>query len=534
MTTLFFGILQGWSITSPWSGHALWWLQLVALAWLVRRLLHIQPTRITQRPPPATPAVKAACRTSFLFALAWFVSSMWWLYTSMHVYGGLAAPLAALGVVALCSVLASFYAVAGAGFVWLRIGKAWFDSLLFSALWLIAELARGCVMTGLPWNAIGYAHIDGPLISAAPWVGVYGISALAALIAALFVLTRSCALKLLVVLVLVIKAHLMPDLQALHSKASEPASPAGLTIRLLQGSIPQNEKFNEQTGALKALAWYKNQLLAAAQDRVDVVITPETAMPFFQEQLPPGYWTELQAAFVDNPINPSSAALIGMPLLMDASGHYANSVLALQAGDASRAAKTPYAYHKHHLVPFGEFVPPLFRWLVDLMHIPLGEFKAGGFNQPSFSHAGERLAINICFEDLFGEELATRFIDPRQAPTIFVNVSNMAWFGDGMAIDQHLNVSRMRALEFQRPMIRATNTGATVVINQHGVVTHQLPRSTPGTLSATIQGQTQITPYAQWAAHLGLQPLWALACAWVILALVRKKHLGSASASVIA
>ncbi|MDP2419107.1 MAG: nitrilase-related carbon-nitrogen hydrolase, partial [Hydrogenophaga sp.] len=130
---------------------------------------------------------------------------------------------------------------------------------------------------------------------------------------------------------------------------------------------------------------------------------------------------------------------------------------------------------------------------------------------------GQRLAPNICYEDLFGEELAASFRDPDQAPTVLVNLSNIAWFGDTVAIDQHLHISRLRALELGRPMLRATNTGATAVIDHRGVVTHLLPRLTRDRLEATVQGRSGTTPYARWAARWGLWPLWGVCLAMLLL-----------------
>jgi apolipoprotein N-acyltransferase len=120
------------------------------------------------------------------------------------------------------------------------------------------------------------------------------------------------------------------------------------------------------------------------------------------------------------------------------------------------------------------------------------------------------VAPNICYEDLFGEELARRFADPATAPTVFANVSNIGWFGDTIADDQHLNISRLRALEFQRPMLRATNTGVTAVIDHRGRVTHRLEPFTRGVLDASVEGRDGLTPYARWAARTGLWPLAAL------------------------
>ena len=171
-----------------------------------------------------------------------------------------------------------------------------------------------------------------------------------------------------------------------------------------------------------------------------------------------------------------------------------------------------------------EFIPPLFKWFTEMMNIPLGDFNRGAVGQPSLLVAGQRLAPNICYEDLFGEELGARFIDPAQAPTIFVNVSNIGWFGDSLAIDQHLAISRMRALEFERPMLRATNTGATAIIDHRGRVVQSLPRLTRDVLVGEVQGRGlnatsgwRITPYAWWVARMGLWPLWGLGMlAWAL------------------
>jgi apolipoprotein N-acyltransferase len=150
------------------------------------------------------------------------------------------------------------------------------------------------------------------------------------------------------------------------------------------------------------------------------------------------------------------------------------------------------------------------------MNIPLGDFRRGDLGQASFEWQGERLAPNICYEDLFGEELGARFADPDRAPTIFVNVSNIAWFGDTVAIDQHLQISRMRALEFGRPMVRATNTGATAFIDARGQVVAMLPPHTRGTLEAQVQGAEGLTVYAGLVAAWGLGPAYG----WVILCLL--------------
>jgi apolipoprotein N-acyltransferase len=286
-----------------------------------------------------------------------------------------------------------------------------------------------------------------------------------------------------------------------------------LDVALLQGNIAQDEKFQPGTGVADALQWYGAQLSTA---NASLVVAPETAIPLLLRQLPAGYWETLRARYLAG----NQAALVGVPYGNLADG-YTNSVIGLRpAGQA--APDIDYRYDKHHLVPFGEFIPPLFRWFTQMMSIPLGDFSRGAIGQPSFEWRGERLAPNICYEDLFGEELAARFADSRRAPTIFVNLSNIAWFGNTVAIDQHLNISRMRALEFGRPFIRATNTGDTVIIDHLGQVTHSLPRHVRGVLLGSVQGREGLTLYARWAAHFGLWPLWFLGAAVLLVAVVAR------------
>jgi apolipoprotein N-acyltransferase len=150
-------------------------------------------------------------------------------------------------------------------------------------------------------------------------------------------------------------------------------------------------------------------------------------------------------------------------------------------------------------VPFGEFIPAGARWFVEMMKIPLGDFTRGAPLQPAFAVKDQWIMPNICYEDLFGEEIADQiaasYFSGTPQPTILLNMSNIAWFGDSIALPQHLQISQMRALETGRPMLRATNTGATAVIDSKGRVVEQLPPFTRGVLAATVQGASGWTPY---------------------------------------
>lgn len=442
-----------------------------------------------------------------LFATAMLCATFWWLYISLHVYGGLAAVLTVLAILLLAVFLGLYYAAVAAVFTVLAPAHLALRALLFAALWLLAELARVKFLTGFPWGEGGYAHVDGWARPLASWVGVHGLTFMAAFVAAALAFCARAGGKRwlggLALLVMAIALARMPVQGVLASSSAALKQPGTLAVTLLQGNIAQDEKFQSGTGVVDALRWYGQQLDDASGA---LVVAPETALPLLPEQLPDGYWDALRARFARG----QQAALIGLPLGSFKTG-YSNSVVGLKPTSGSAGTLLePYRYDKHHLVPFGEFVPSGFRWFIDLMHIPLGDFNRGAVGQASFDWQGQRLAPNICYEDLFGEELGARFTDPALAPTVFVNISNIGWFGNTVAIDQHLQISRMRALEFSRPMIRATNTGATVIIDYRGQVTHALPRHTRGTLVGEVEGRNGITPYAWWVGRYGLWPLWAL------------------------
>ena len=462
----------------------LWPLQILAvavLAWRVSRA-----------------SVRHAAALGLVYGTAWIVAGTWWLFVSMHRYGGLAAPLAALAVIGLAAFLSLYLAAAMALVSRWRPAEPGRAAVVFAAAWLLAELARAVIFTGFPWVASGYAHVDGPLAGLAPWIGVYGIGAVAAGLGAYFgfaPLTRARAwLRPGAALAVALVAG------AVLGRAGFTSESGTLTVSLLQGNVPQQEKF-ESRFVPEALAETVAQIDAA---RGDLVVGPETVIPVLPAELDEDFWRSLLARFRE----PDRAAIIGIPM-GNAELGYTNSALGLSAG----AATLPdgfYRYDKHHLVPFGEFVPNGFHWFTQLMNIPLGDFNRGPLTAPSFAFGDERIAPNICYEDLFGEELASRFVPEASAPTILANISNIGWFGKTSAVEQHLRISRMRSLELQRPMIRATNTGATAVIDHRGVVTHALAPFTRGTLEATVEGRQGLTPFASWAGRFGLWPMWAL------------------------
>jgi apolipoprotein N-acyltransferase len=472
------GALQTFAFvqTSLWP---LPWLCIALLAWRVA----------------AASAKRAAC-VGWAFGTGWLLAGTWWLFISLHRYGELPAWMAVTAVFALCALLSIYLALAMAAFARFRSHRAGADALLFASVWMLAELARAIIFTGFPWVATGYSQIDAPFAALAAWAGVYGIGFVLAGLSAWASLASFYARSKLTALALPVGVTAVVIAFCLLTSFNFTAPTTTLSVTLIQGNIPQEEKFAaERQGA--ALTWHLDTLLAS---KSDLVIAPETAIPVLPEQLPPGLWNDIAQHFVDQ----KTHALVGVPMGNDEAG-YTNSAVGF--GPKGGPESADYRYDKHHLVPFGEFIPTGFKWFTRMMNIPLGDFNRGPVTAPSFNVKAERVAPNICYEDLFGEDLAARFVNEATAPTMLANISNIGWFGNSIAIPQHLNLSRMRALEFQVPMLRATNTGATAVIDHRGVVTHSLPPHQRGVLEASVQGRSGVTPFAWWAGRFYLWPL---------------------------
>ena len=569
------GVLHGFSMAWPAfalgdvlgvSGQSSGFLQFLSLGILAAILLQVASQDVQPTSFIASNQVKSKTKRqgqsvwrqgaliSAVFATSAMAATWGWLYVSMHKYGGLPSWLSALAVLLLAAGLSIYFAAAGG--VWVALFRrtilsarliegryatqtdgmtlaefkqGFLGILLFGALWTMAELCRGQLLTGFPWGASGYAHLQSTLAGYAPWLGVYGIGAIAAGVAMGVPVVLSSLMAgrtkawLMLCLILIVVSVVIPI--GLQNSGAEFTQAAGkLKVRLLQGNIPQDEKFIPGQGVKQALTWYGEQLLANTEP---LVITPETAIPVLPQQLSPPYWQAIKNKYAPPlaqnqladqkpdqlsaplPVGPQTA-LIGLP--MGAAGvGYTNSALALGPDEVA------YRYDKLHLVPFGEFVPPFFQWFVRMMNMPLGDFAQDRPPAGVLKWQGQRLLPQICYEDLFGEEMARYFAKPEQAPTVFVNMSNLAWFGDTTAIPQHVAISRMRAIEFQRPVIRATNTGLTGLVDAKGDVLAALPSFTRGALVLEFEGRSGLTPYAHWTSQWGLAPLWWLCIAIVLI-----------------
>jgi apolipoprotein N-acyltransferase len=447
----------------------------------------------------ATP--RQAAWSGYLFGLAYFLVGVSWVYVSLHDFGEMPLLLAALATLLFCAYLAIFPALAG----WLSLRfAAGAGSLLFAAgVFPATEWLRGWLFTGFPWLTIGTSQVpDGPLAAFAPYVGAYGTSlavtlvsaSLAGLVAMKGVRARiAAALGAIAVFALAFAAAI-PQL-------TRPAG-APVAVALLQGNVAQDIKWRDET-RLKQLLAYRRMIFEAD---ARIVVVPETALPAFLDELPADYMQSLR----DHAREKNKEILLGTVERQPGKGRdteYFNSLVNITSGGT---------YRKRHLVPFGEFIPIGFHWVLAILHIPMSDFTRGPATQPPIAADGIRFGVAICYEDIFGEEL----IEQLPAAQALVNVSNDAWFGRSFAPEQHLQASQMRALETGRWMVRSTNTGASAAIDERGHVVSRLPDFTVGTLVEKVTPREGATPYVRW----GNLPLPGLFGTIVVLAALSRRR----------
>jgi len=415
------------------------------------------------------PSPRAAFLAGWLFGLGFFLAGVSWVYVSLHRFGAMPAPLAAFATFGFCAFLALFPALAGWAQARLRA------PLAIPALWVLAEWLRGAILTGFPWLSAGYAAIDTPLAGYAPLGGAYLLSLLTVSAAGLLWMVAAGRARWAAV-----AGFAVTVLGGAALQVVDWTSPTGkaISVSLLQGNVPQGLKFDPARYD-RTLQTYAS---LAEGSRARLIVLPETAVPRFLDLVDPAYIERLKAVAVRN----GGDLLLGIPL-RKAPDVYLNSMVSL-------GVSAPAAYDKVHLVPFGEFVPPGFGWILGVLRIPLSDFSRGDAMQKPLAVAGERVAISICYEDAYGDEVAQRLQDA----TLLVNASNVAWFGDSLAPGQHLQIARMRALESGRMLLTATNTGITAAIAADGRVLARLPQFTEGRLDTEARGRSGTTPYSRW------------------------------------
>ncbi len=426
--------------------------------------------------------------TGFAFGLGFFLVGVSWIYVSLSVFGGMpwwqAAPATAL----FCAAMALYPALAGWLFKRWQPAGFWQQAVYFATLIALTDWLKSWVFTGFPWLALGYTQSPpSPLAGFAPLFGVFGLSLLVALSGALLLRWRHG---------LIFLALISLSGYGLHHVAWTSPSGDPISVALIQGNISQEMKFRPEA-FFQTLDLYHE---LAKQNPAQLTLLPETAIPAFIDQVPPDYLDALKKlALRQN----------GDIVFGSVSGdmeHYFNSAMSLGHSPAQ-------LYSKQHLVPFGEIIPPGFSWFMNLVDIPMSSFSSGPEIQAPLAVAGQRVAVNICYEDTFGDEI----IRSLPAAGILANLSNTAWFGDSLAQPQHLQIAQMRSLETGRPMLRATNTGMTAVIGADGTVLASLPAFKTGVLKTEIRGYQGMTPYARF----GNLPALGLIFGLLLLAIFR-------------
>ncbi len=421
---------------------------------------------------------RGAARRGLLFGIGLFGIGVSWVFVSMYGPGGVGLGLSIFLTVLMVLVLALFPALLGylVRRYFTRAGARWQLLVIFPAAWVVCEWVRGWFLTGFPWLLLGYSQIDAPLAGIAPLAGVYGVSLLVALSAGGLVMVLRAPRGAERAVYFIALTALWLGAGAFKSRPWTQPVDGPLRVTLLQGNIPQDLKW---VWDLRGPTIDLYSGLTREHWDSELIVWPETALPDFFHNAEPfldGLAAEAREHGAD--------LLLGVLYQDPATERYYNSMVSV--------GEVQNFYHKRHLVPFTEYLPmkKLLGGIIDFMQVPMSDFSAGSDPRP-LPVAGQKVGISICYEDAFGEEV----IQGLPEATLLVNVSNDAWFGESIAPHQHLQIARMRALETGRPLLRATNTGISAVIDAGGRVQAIAPQFEIYALSASVQPMRGATPY---------------------------------------
>jgi len=418
----------------------------------------------------------------FVYGVGLFGVGVSWVHISFYQFGGM--PL--FGAILLTALfvlgMALYPALLGGLLTRFFPNKTPTKLLLIlPAAWTLIEWLRAWLFTGFPWLSLGYSQIDSPLNGFVPLLGVYGVSWITVFSAALLVYGFYLKKKLaLPIFILIWGGGWLLNGVSWTTPVGKP-----LQIALVQGNVPQEFKWLSSY-QLSTIQRY----LELSQVEADIIIWPESAIPLFLHEIRQ-YLPDFFKKLAKQRITYGSEFIIGIPV-MTKNGAYFNSVVSI--------GTQPGSYNKHHLVPFGEYIPLQFLLgeFLKLLEVPMSDFSAGKAQQDNLYSAGQAIGVSICYEDAFGALIRNSLPSAK----LLVNVSNDAWFGDSIAPHQHLEIARMRALESGRYLLRATNTGISAVIDNKGQITKQAPQFKIMTLIASAQAYEGATPYIRFGNAL--------------------------------
>ncbi len=475
--------ILGLSLVFAYAPFSQWLVPFIILSlWLT--LLNNQPKKI-------------AAAAGFYFGLGWFGSGISWVFVSIDRFGGLPVLVSVLLMVLLCAYLAIYPALAcylSAKFSKSRNFSVW----VFPSIWLLTEYLRGIILTGFPWLSIGYSQIDGPLASFAPIIGEIGITFFLLCFAAAFsqlLLTTKVRQNIIILLVLSCTVFVSDQFQWSTMTKQR------VNVALVQGNIPQELKWAPEQ-ALPSMKKYLH--LAQQHFDADLIIWPESAIADIEPMA-----LDFLSVVNDLAATNNTSIITGIINYNFDSKEYFNSLIVLGKqyktdSSGSYFYNNANRYYKHHLLPIGEFVP-FQEWLkpiAPLFNLPMSSFTRGNYVQPNLVANGYKILPLLCFEITFADQLKANFNSETQ---LLLTVSNDAWFGNSHGPHQHLEIARMRAKEFARPLLRGTNNGITAVIDANGELIKKVPQFEEQVLSADVplvKGTTPFSKFGHWLAFL--------------------------------
>ena len=443
---------------------------------------------------PATPW--QGFHLGYVCGILWYAGTCYWIYDTMRQYGGLSTPEALLALFLFSCYLGLYHGVFGLLVSLLACPGRDYRRVLLTApfLWVAVELARTRI-TGFPWNLLGIAQVDNSaLCRIAGWTGVYGVSFEIVLVnvalAAAFLVPREkrgAMLAAALAAAAVLQAGIL-----IESPKAKSDHAALLVQQNIPVSVDWTPDYYQQT--LNQLVEISTKSAASGTARINLIVWPESPAPFFTNDI---RFREAVSNMARATATWSVAGAIGVPESRARADNAAfnSAVLINPRGDWTSR------YDKIHLVPFGEYLPfPSVFSFVGGLTKAVGEFQRGASRQP-LDAGDQRLGVFICYESIFPDEVR-QFAN--QGAQVLVNISNDGWYGDSGAYAQHLNQTRMRAIENNRWLLSATDTGVTASIDPFGRVVAQIPRKERATLAAPYALTSVTTLYSRhgdWFAY---------------------------------